>query len=124
MEISFTKGTVACVYERERCHLSNRDRLIFYRDGKIKFESYCYGEAATLTFECFAAAPMSPEGALSWPESIRPPREIYPPRNIRELSKEKLTVEDKQFIWNRIEERRSDPANGYGFFRCLFMNKN
>ncbi len=121
MEIEFTKGTVACVYERERCHLSNRDRLIFFRDGKIKFETFCYGEAATKTFECFSALPMSSDGKLSWPENIRPPREIKPPEYIRELSKEKLTVEDKQFIWNRIEERKRDSENGYGFLRSMFM---
>ncbi len=123
MEISFSKGTIACVYERERCHLSNRDRLIFYRDGKIKFETYCYGEAATLTFQCFSSAPMSAEGVLSWPADIRPPREIKPPGYIRELSKERLTVEDKQFIWNRVEDRKTDPANGYGMLRSMFMNK-
>ncbi len=121
MEITYKKGTVACVYERERCHLSNRDRLIFYRDGRIKFETYCYGEAATLTFECFSAAPMTQDGKLSWPDNIKPPREITPPAYIRELSFEKLTVENFQFIWNRVEDRSTDTANGYGFIRSLIL---
>ncbi len=121
MEITHKKGSVACVYERERCHLSNRDRMIFYRDGRIKFETYCYGEAATLTFECFSAEPMSSDGKLYWPKDIKPPRDIKPPAYIRELSVEQLTVENFQFIWNRIEERSTDSANGYGFLRSLIL---
>ncbi len=121
MEISFSKGSIACVYERERCHLSSRERLIFFKDGKIKFESYCYGEAATLTFECFGADPLQTDGKLSWPDDIRPPREIMPPQNIRELSFNQLTVEDKPFIWKRIEERKNDPTNGYGVLKSLFL---
>ncbi len=120
MTVKHKKGYVACVYERERCHLSQRDRLIFYRDGAVKFESYCYGEAATLVFECKSVAPMSEDGKLHWSPDEKPPREIKPPAYIRELDEDKLYVEDFCFVWNRIEDRKTDPQNGYGFFRSLF----
>ena len=36
-------------YEKElETHF--RDCLLFYLDGRIKFERYCYGEAACLVF--------------------------------------------------------------------------
>ncbi len=121
MQIQYKKNHIACIYERERCHISSRDRMIFYRDGAIKFESYCYGEAATLIFECFSAAPLSPDGTLNWPADIRPPREVTPPAVIRDLTYDSLYVEDKPFIWNRIEDLKSDPANGYNMLKSMMI---
>ena len=40
-------------YEKElETHF--RDCLLFYLDGRIRFERYCYGEAACLVFSAWA----------------------------------------------------------------------
>lgn len=42
-------------YEKElETHF--RDCLLFYLDGRIRFERYCYGEAACLVFSVWATA--------------------------------------------------------------------
>ena len=45
----FAGAACGCRYEKElETHF--RDCLLFYLDGRIRFERYCYGEAACLVY--------------------------------------------------------------------------
>ena len=45
--VDFAGTLCGCRYEKElETHF--RDCLLFYIDGRIRFERYCYGEAACL----------------------------------------------------------------------------
>jgi hypothetical protein len=51
-------------YEKElETHF--RDCLLFYLDGRIRFERYCYGEAACLVFSVWAHG-FDADGNILW----------------------------------------------------------
>ena len=51
-------------YEKElETHF--RDCLLFYLDGRIRFERYCYGEAACLVFSAWAHG-FDADGKILW----------------------------------------------------------
>ena len=51
--VDFAGTLCGCRYEKElETHF--RDCLLFYIDGRIRFERYCYGEAACLVFSLWA----------------------------------------------------------------------
>ena len=42
-----------------------RDCMLFYLDGRIRFERYCYGEAACLVFSVWGHG-IDADGKLQW----------------------------------------------------------
>ena len=62
--VDFAGTLCGCRYEKElETHF--RDCLLFYIDGRIRFERYCYGEAACLVFSLWANG-LDETGKILW----------------------------------------------------------
>ena len=90
-------------YEKElETHF--RDCLLFYLDGRIRFERYCYGEAACLVFSVWAHG-FDADGNILWD---REP----------EFESQKTAIP-------RVltEEFDADKANGYSKFKVFWLKR-
>ena len=56
-----------------------RDRVIFYYDGKVRFERYCMGEAAGKVCELTAES-LDERGAIAWTAKRKKPQRYLPVR--------------------------------------------
>ena len=62
--VDFAGTLCGCRYEKElETHF--RDCLLFYIDGRIRFDRYCYGEAACLVFSLWANG-LDETGKILW----------------------------------------------------------
>lgn len=94
-------------------HTQFRDRLTVYRDGKILFERFCYGEAAGLVFEMWGTE--GEPGQIAWNYDACPnSRKTDAPRAITGGGETALLLDEKQAPWERTELLKSDAAHGYG----------
>lgn len=116
-------GTLCgCRYEKElETHF--RDCLLFYLDGRIRFERYCYGEAACLVFSAWAHD-LDKDGKILWdrePE-FESQREALP-RVLTSVmeSGNALQFDNLRKRYVKTQEFASDKANGYGKLKVLFL---
>lgn len=116
-------GTVcACRYERER-ETHFRDCLLFYIDGRIRFERYCYGEAAGLVFSAWADG-FDHQGTILWAkEPAFESQQKALPRCLTDIQENGQALQFdhacKRFVYS--EELLVDKANGYGRIRLFFL---
>lgn len=109
-------------YEKElETHF--RDCLLFYIDGRIRFERYCYGEAACLVFSVWAHG-LDSDGNILWdrePEFETDQKAI--PRRLTDVQENGRALQfdgaRKRYVYT--EEFSSDKANGYGRIKLLFL---
>lgn len=111
-------------YEKElETHF--RDCLLFYLDGKIRFERYCYGEAAGLVFGVWARG-FDEEDNILWDNvpDFEMARKALPQRltNVEENGNA-LQFDGARKRYLFTEEFSSDKPNGYGTFRTLFLRR-
>lgn len=112
-------------YEKElETHF--RDCLLFYIDGRIRFERYCYGEAACLVFSAWARG-LNSDGNLLWekePEFETDQKAL--PRRLTDIQENGSALQfdglRKRYIFT--EEFDSDKANGYSRMRVFFLRRN
>lgn len=111
-------------YEKElETHF--RDCLLFYLDGRIRFERYCYGEAACLVFSLWARG-FGPDGSILWakePEFETDQNAI--PRVLTDIQENGAALQfdsaRKRYVFT--EEFARDKANGYGALKVFFLRR-
>lgn len=99
-----------------------RDCLVFYLDGRVRFERYCYGEAAGLVFAAWAEG-MDTNGTLLWKEpEFESQRQALPRRltDVQNYGKAlQFDASPQRYLF--AEEFRTDKANGYGPLRSFLL---
>lgn len=111
-------------YEKEwETHF--RDCLLFYIDGRIKFERYCYGEAACLVFSVWASG-LDAEGRILWdrePEFETDQKAL--PRQLTDVQEEGRALQfDGQFKrYLQTEEFAQDKPNGYAGLKLWLLKR-
>lgn len=111
-------------YEKElETHF--RDCLLFYLDGRIKFERYCYGEAACLVFSVWAHG-LDEEGRIRWdkePEFETDQKAL--PRVLTDVQEEGTALQfdglRKRYVLT--EEFDTDKMNGYSRFKVFLLRQ-
>ena len=120
----FAGNNCGCRYEKEwETHF--RDCLLFYIDGKIRFERYCYGEAACLVFSVWASG-LDEDGKILYDKE--PEFEVDQkalPRMLTDIQENGNALQfDGQFKrFVKTEEFSEDNPNGYSRLRLLFLRK-
>lgn len=108
-------------YEKElETHF--RDCLLFYRDGKVRFERYCYGEAACLVFSAWAEG-FDEDGRLRWAEPPFESMQQALPRVLTDVQENGTALQfdgmRKRYV--QTEEFAMDAANGYGRLKMFLL---
>lgn len=106
-------------YEKEYLN-KFRDCITFYRDGKVRFERFCYGEGACFVFGAWAA--ISPEGALSYTLPLDPAADPQAlPQALTGVEGSILYFDGKRPKWQLEKELDADPKNGYGKLKMALL---
>lgn len=111
-------------YEKElETHF--RDCMLFYIDGRIRFERYCYGEAACLVFSVWASG-LDADGKILWeqePEFESQQKAI--PRVLTDVQEggTALQFDGARKRYLQTEEFDTDKPNGYGKLKMLFLRR-
>ena len=111
-------------YEKElESHF--RDCLLFYLDGRIRFERYCYGEAACLVFSLWAKG-LGPDGKILWehePEFETDQKAI--PRVLTDIQENgtALQFDTARKRYLQTEEFEEDKPNGYGRIKVWLLRR-
>lgn len=122
--VDFAGTLCGCRYEKElETHF--RDCLLFYIDGRIRFERYCYGEAACLVFSLWANG-LDETGKILWvkePEFEVDQKAI--PRVITDIQENgtALQVDNQRKRYVKTEEFDEDKPNGYGRFKVFLLRR-
>lgn len=111
-------------YEKElETHF--RDCLLIYLDGRIKFERYCYGEAACLVFSVWAHG-FDENGKIRWdkePEFETDQKAL--PRVLTDVQDEGTALQfdglRKRYVLT--EEFDTDKMNGYSRFKVFLLRQ-
>lgn len=111
-------------YEKElETHF--RDCLLFYIDGRIRFERYCYGEAACLVFSAWAHG-LDDTGKILW--DAEPEFEVDQkalPRVLTDIQEEgnALQFDGLRKRYVKTEVFAQDKPNGYGRLKLFFLHR-
>lgn len=97
-----------------------RDRVTVYRDGKVLFERFCYGEAAGRV--CALWAPGADEaGRILWDYgACAYSGKDEAPKALTGAGRGALVFDGKPVLWQPAADLPTDPANGYGALRMFF----
>lgn len=120
----FAGSACGCTYEKE-LQPEFLDRLIFYIDGKIRFERYCHGEAAGLVFGVWASG-FDEDGRILWEEQAKyDSLNTALPHQITDIQENNTALQfDGQFRrYVKAQEFKTDPENGYTRWALFKMKK-
>ena len=99
--------------------------MLFYLDGRIRFERYCYGEAACLVFSVWAHG-FDADGNILWdrePEFDSQRAAI--PRCLTDIQEDGSALQFdgafKRYV--KTEEFDTDKPNGYGKFKVFWLKR-
>lgn len=108
---------LACrIFEREG-HGKYRDRVRVYRDGRLLFERFCYGEAAGLVFSMWGKA----EQPIDWQyDACAHSQKTEVPKALTDSVDGALLFDDKAALWKESEALKTNAANGYSLLAILF----
>lgn len=107
-----------CRFEKElETHF--RDCMLFYIDGRIRFERYCYGEAACLVFSVWGNG-IDADGKLLWDtEPEFESMQTALPRVLTDVQEDGTALQfdaaRKRFV--KTEDFDRDEMNGYSGFK-------
>ncbi|MEG1476798.1 MAG: hypothetical protein RSC38_03595 [Oscillospiraceae bacterium] len=105
-----------CIYQRAG-QGKYRDRVSVYRDGKIFFERFCYGEAAGLVFSMWGML----GDEIKWQyEACAHSQKTEVPQKLSGIQAKALLFDGKPVLWEETDELKSDSANGYSRLAMLF----
>ena len=111
-------------YEKElETHF--RDCLLFYLDGRIKFERYCYGEAACLVFSVWAHG-LDENGKILWDKEPEFETDLKAlPRVLTDVQEEcsALQFDGMRKRYVLTEEFDTDKMNGYSCFKVFLLRQ-
>ncbi|MFI3114755.1 MAG: hypothetical protein R3Y12_01265 [Clostridia bacterium] len=106
-------------YEKEYLERFS-DSLIFYIDGKIKFERHFHGEGACLVFKTWAT--MNDDGDIIYKKPFA--REVVEadlPKKLTKVDGNILYFDENYRKWSNVYEFKKDPASGYPPIKLLFI---
>ncbi len=113
------KEKTACYIFEKGQRNANRDRLRVYRDGKILFERFCYGEAAGLVFDMWANT-VNDDGEIIWDyTTCQNSKKSEAPKKITFFGLEYLQLDAKDIKWNYNCKLKFDSKNKYGILKVL-----
>ena len=104
-------------YEKSGRH-HFRDRVTVYRDGRLLFERFCYGEAAGLVFSMWGRG--EGEKAVWDYDSCAVSAKTEAPVELTGGDETSLLFDGKSWTWDAAALLKADPENGYGRLRVLF----
>ena len=105
------KGKAACRYERGPGPWKFRDCVYVYRDGRLRLERSCGGEAACVVFSVWSD-PVSGDGTVSWKDLPATAGDV--PQKVTGLREDgALFFDGKPAAWACTEVLESDSKNGY-----------
>lgn len=109
-------------YEKElETHF--RDCLLFYLDGRIRFERYCYGEAACLVFSVWGHG-LDSDGRILWDKEPEfESQRTALPRTLTDIqeSGKALQFDRLRKRYVLTEEFALDKGNGYGRWKVFWL---
>ena len=112
------RGLAALCYEKEG-NTKFRDRVTLFYDGRLLFERFCWGEAAGLVFTAWADR-VEPDGIIVWKRPLDAAvKESELPVVIAAADRQVLTFDQSSARWLLEDEKKSDPAHGYGGMKML-----
>lgn len=102
-----------------------RDCMLFYLDGRIRFERYCYGEAACLVFSVWGSG-FDGEGRILWDKEPEfESQQSALPRVLTDVQEEgkALQFDGARKRYLLTESFAEDKANGYGKCKVWWLKK-
>ena len=122
---SVLSGTVCGRRYEKELETHFRDCILFYLDGKIRFERYCYGEAACLVFSARASG-FGSDGKILWEKEpdFESARQALP-RILTDIQENgaALQFDGQKKRYLLTEEFPLDPANGYGRWKVWLLRR-
>ncbi len=118
------KGYVGVMFQKNSPGNRYRDTVTFYKDNKIHFVRYCYGESAGPVAELWSKGGLAENGLLNWDHSKCQYSEIAEAAPSRLSSSDEqgtLYFDDKQTQWIRTKEYSTDKLHGYPWFKSMFL---
>lgn len=107
------KGMVGLQFERNMFPRRFRDLITFYHDGRVRFERYCFGEAAGLICGLWAKE-LGADGSLNFQSDGRHYAGLEnAPAALLNVSAQGLFFDNTKDAWPLQETLRADPKNGY-----------
>lgn len=114
------KGLAGAAYEKSG-HAHYRDRVTFYRDGKLLFERFCYGEAAGLVWEMKGLC-IDERGVIDWDyANCVSSEKDDAPKTLTGAGQGGLVFDGKPAAWLPAAEKKTDPAHGYSRFKLFWL---
>lgn len=120
--VDFAGSACGRRYEKEmETHF--RDCLLFYLDGRIRFERYCYGEAACLVFSVWAHG-FDADGTILWDKEPEfESQSTALPRVLTDVQESGTALQfdslRKRYVLT--EEFATDKPNGYGRWKVFWL---
>lgn len=104
-------------------HRQFRDCMVFYYDGRARFERYCYGEAAGLVFGVWLES-IASSGVITYrqPFDIAVKPEALPKAITAVLDSETLQMDGKESFWKVAQRLTCDKENGYPRIMVMVMS--
>lgn len=113
-----TQKLAGCRYEKSG-HGRFCDCISIYRNGKARFQRYCYGEAAGLVFCIWGVC--SENDTIEWvhtKDSIASKEQI--PTTLRAVSDNVLYFDGKDLSWDLRNSYKTAPEAGLNRFAMIF----
>ena len=117
------KNNIAVVFEKIPPVRKYRDTLTFYKDGKVLFIRYCYGESAGEVARLWSKTTLSEKGEFNWDYE----KDLYSKRDEAPMflsamdENGNIYCDDKPYVWEKKHCLKTDSKNGYSFFKCIFI---
>ena len=102
-----------------------RDCMLFYLDGRVRFERYCYGEAACLVFSVWGRG-LDEDGSILWEKEPEfESQQAALPRVLTDVQEGGTALQfdgarKRYLLTESIEE---DKANGYSKFKVWWLKR-
>ena len=102
-----------------------RDCMLFYLDGRVRFERYCYGEAACLVFSVWGRG-LDADGSILWEKEPEfESQQAALPRALTDVQEGGTALQfdgarKRYLLTESIEE---DKANGYSKFKVWWLKR-
>lgn len=104
-------------YEKEYLN-KYRDCMLFYCDGKARFERYCYGEGACFVFGVWAV--LEADGTLRYRQPLPPLAAAADlPQRLTAVEGDVLYFDNDRWKWELAADLALDKKNGYTRLRML-----
>lgn len=100
-------------------HTRFRDCLTIFRNGKVKFDRYCYGEAAGLVFSIWGT--IFDNGSITWKHSsASTSAEKELPSDLSSFNGDGSFFDEKPILWETKNKLKSAPEAGISKFSMIF----